>query len=253
MQKDRLSEIINLVRTEQKVNVSDLAKRFQVANETIRRDLEQLEKDGIVARTYGGAIAIQHAPVTSDYEIRAVRNAAAKKQIGELAATLIPDRGAVGCDSGTTAYEVLPFIKSRPGLTLLTNSVRILNDYMYDKLRIISTGGVLNGRTQSVLGEATLRMMSDYYLDVSFIGCHSLDLVNGIYEGSEAVAQYKNMLVSHSRRVILLADHTKFDRTSLIRTISFSSINALVTDRKPSEEWIRRMEEEDVQILYPQS
>ena len=196
---------------------------------------------------------MQSAPVTSDYKERAIRNADAKKRMGEIAAGLLPENGAIGCDSSTTVHEVIPFIKSRSGLTLLTNSVRILNDFMYDKIRIISTGGILNSRTQSLEGELTLRMMNDYYLDAAVIGCHSLDLVNGIYEGSEAVVHYKNTLCSHSRQVILIADHTKFDHTSLIRTASFSTIHTLITDRKPSDEWLRRMEEENVQVLFPPS
>ena len=251
VQKDRLSDIIKLVRAEQKVAVSDLAKRYKVTTETIRRDLELLEKEGIVARTYGGAIAVQSAPVTSDYKVRAVKNAAAKSAIGKLAASLLPENGAVGCDSSTTVYEAIPYIRSRSSLTLLTNSVRILNDFMYDKLRIISTGGILNSRTQSLEGELAVRMMENYYLDASIIGCHSLDLVNGIYEGSEAVVQYKNTLIDHSRKIILLADHTKFDHTSLIRSASFSMINTLVTDRRPSDEWMTCMEQENVKVLYP--
>ena len=252
VQKDRLSDIIKLVRAEHKVAVSDLAKRYKVTTETIRRDLELLEKEGIVARTYGGAIAVQSAPVTSDYKVRAVKNAAAKAAIGKLAASLLPENGAVGCDSSTTVYEAIPYIRSRSSLTLLTNSVRILNDFMYDKLRIISTGGILNSRTQSLEGELAVRMMENYYLDASIIGCHSLDLVNGIYEGSEAVVQYKNTLIDHSRKIILLADHTKFDHTSLIRSASFSMINTLVTDRRPSDEWMTCMEQENVKVLYPE-
>jgi len=251
-QKDRLSDIIKMVRAEHKVTVSDLAKRYKVTTETIRRDLELLEKEGIVARTYGGAIAVQSAPVTSDYKVRAVKNAAAKAAIGKLAASLLPENGAIGCDSSTTVYEAIPYIRSRSSLTLLTNSVRILNDFMYDKIRIISTGGILNSRTQSLEGELAVRMMGNYYLDASIIGCHSLDLVNGIYEGSEAVVQYKNTLIDHSRKIILLADHTKFDHTSLIRSASFSMINALVTDRRPSDEWMTCMEEENVRVLYPE-
>ena len=251
-QKDRLSDIIKMVRAEHKVTVSDLAKRYKVTTETIRRDLELLEKEGIVARTYGGAIAVQSAPVTSDYKVRAVKNAAAKAAIGKLAASLLPENGAVGCDSSTTVYEAIPYIRSRSSLTLLTNSVRILNDFMYDKLRIISTGGILNSRTQSLEGELAVRMMENYYLDASIIGCHSLDLVNGIYEGSEAVVQYKNTLIDHSRKIILLADHTKFDHTSLIRSASFSMINTLVTDRRPSDEWMTCMEQENVKVLYPE-
>ena len=250
-QRDRLADIIKIVHAEQKVQVSDLAKRYQVTNETIRRDLEALEKDGIVARTYGGAIAVQASPVTSDYKIRAVKNAAAKAVIGRLAASLLPENGAIGCDSGTTVYETIPYIRSRSSLTLLTNSVRILNDFMYDKLRIISTGGILNSRTQSLEGELAIRMMGNYFLDACIIGCHSLDLVYGIYDGSEAVVQYKNTLIDHSRKVILLADHTKFDRTSLIRTAPFSLIDVLVTDRRPSDEWLTCMEQKNIQVLYP--
>ena len=248
-QKDRLSDIIKLLRAEHKVFVSDLANRYKVTNETIRRDLELLEKEGIVARTYGGAIAVQSAPVTSDYKERAVRNAAAKAIIGRLAASLLPERGAIGCDSSTTVYEAIPYIRSLSSLTLLTNSVRILNDFMYDKIRIISTGGNLRSRTQSLQGEAVSRSMEDYFLDVCVLSCRSLDLENGIYEGDEEEAYFKNIMVEHSRRVILIADHTKFNKTSLIRTLSYDKVDVLVTDRKPSDEWIDRREGENVRKI----
>ena len=84
VQKDRLSDIIKMVRAEHKVAVSDLAKRYKVTTETIRRDLELLEKEGIVARTYGGAIAVQSAPVTSDYKVRAVKMLLPKQQSENL-------------------------------------------------------------------------------------------------------------------------------------------------------------------------
>ena len=117
---------------------------------------------------------------------------------------------------------------------------------------LIIAGPTASGKSDTAV-ELAIRMMSDYYLDAAVIGCHSLDLINGIYEGSEAVVQYKNTLINHSRKVILLADHTKFDHTSLIRTAPFSMIHTLITDREPSEEWMRHMEEENVQVLFPPS
>ena len=250
-QKDRLFEILDMVRAQKKVSVTELSRKYQVTGETIRRDLERLEREGYVARTYGGAVLIQQPPGHVNYTERAVQNVDAKIRMGELTASILPETGAIGCDASTTVQEMVPFIKNRAGLTLLTNSVRILNDFMYDKVRIISTGGVLRSRTQSLQGENTMRMMEDYFMDVCVLSCRSLDLANGIYEGDEEEANYKNLLVSHSKRVVILADHTKFDRSSLIRTLPFSEVDILVTDRKPSDEWLERMKEENVRILYP--
>lgn len=250
-QKDRVFEILELIRTKQKISVSELTQKYKVTNETIRRDLERLEKEGYIARTYGGAVLVQHPTGHVNYTERAGQNVDAKMEIGKIAASILPETGAIGCDASTTVHALIPYIKSRSGLTLLTNSVRILNDYMFDKIRIISTGGILSSRTHSLQGETTLQVLNNYYPDICVLSCRSLDLQNGIYEGNEAEATFKRLMAEHSARVILLADHTKFNRTSLIRTFSFSKISVLVTDRKPDEEWIERMQSENVRLLYP--
>ena len=250
-QKDRVFQILDLIRAKQKVSVSELSAKFGVTGETIRRDLERLEREGYVARTYGGAVLIQQPPGHVNYTERAVQNVEAKIEMGELTASILPSSGAIGCDASTTVLSMIPYIKDNPGITLLTNSIRILNDFMYDKIRIISTGGNLRSRTQSLQGEAVSRSMEDYFLDVCVLSCRSLDLENGIYEGDEEEAYFKNIMVEHSRRVIIVADHTKFNKTSLIRTLPYEKVDVLVTDRKPSDEWINRLEGKNVRILYP--
>ena len=250
-QKDRVFQILDLIRAKQKVSVSELSAKFGVTGETIRRDLERLEREGYVARTYGGAVLIQQPPGHVNYTERAVQNVEAKIEMGELTASILPSSGAIGCDASTTVLSMIPYIKDNPGITLLTNSIRILNDFMYDKIRIISTGGNLRSRTQSLQGEAVSRSMEDYFLDVCVLSCRSLDLENGIYEGDEEEAYFKNIMVEHSRRVIIVADHTKFNKTSLIRTHSYDKVDVLVTDRKPSDEWINRLEAQNVRVLYP--
>ena len=250
-QKDRVFQILDLIRAKQKVSVSELSAKFGVTGETIRRDLERLEREGYVARTYGGAVLIQQPPGHVNYTERAVQNVEAKIEMGELTASILPSSGAIGCDASTTVLSMIPYIKDNPGITLLTNSIRILNDFMYDKIRIISTGGNLRSRTQSLQGEAVNRSMEDYFLDVCVLSCRSLDLENGIYEGDEEEAYFKNIMVEHSRRVIIVADHTKFNKTSLIRTLPYEKVDVLVTDRKPSDEWINRLEGKNVRILYP--
>ena len=117
-----------------------------------------------------------------------VQNVEAKIEMGELTASILPSSGAIGCDASTTVLSMIPYIKDNPGITLLTNAIRILNDFMYDKIRIISTGGNLRSRTQSLQGEAVNRSMEDYFLDVCVLSCRSLDLENGIYEGDEEEA-----------------------------------------------------------------
>ncbi len=250
-QKDRVFQILDLIRAKQKVSVSELSAKFGVTGETIRRDLERLEREGYVARTYGGAVLIQQPPGHVNYTERAVQNVEAKIEMGELTASILPSSGAIGCDASTTVLSMIPYIKDNPGITLLTNSIRILNDFMYDKIRIISTGGNLRSRTQSLQGEAVNRSMEDYFLDVCVLSCRSLDLENGIYEGDEEEAYFKNIMVEHSRRVIIVADHTKFNKTSLIRTLPYEKVDVLVTDRKPSDEWINRLEAQNVRVLYP--
>ena len=250
-QKERTFEILDMIRTQQKVSVSELSQRYKVTGETIRRDLEKLEREGYVARTYGGAVLITQPSGHVNYTERAILNVEAKRTIGRLAADLLPMSAAVGCDASTTVQEVLPFIRERQGMTIVTNSIRILNDYMYDKLRIISTGGLVKSRTQSLQGETAIRGIEDFFLDFCVLSCRSLDLSNGIFEGDELEANIKNKLVEHSAKVMILADHTKFNYSSLIRTMPYAKVDYLITDQKPSDEWLVKMEEENVQVIYP--
>lgn len=250
-QKDRIYRILDRVRDKQRVKAAELAREFNVTGETIRRDLERLEKEGYVARTYGGAVLVQQLPGHANYLERSVQNVEAKRIMGRLAASLLPEAGAVGCDASTTVLGLIPYIKDNPDLTLVTNSVRILNDFMYDRIRIMSTGGFVRSRTHSLQGDAVGRVMEDYYLDVCVLGCRSLDLENGVYEGDTEEAYFKNVMVEHSGKVIVAADHTKFGKTSLIRTLPYSKIDFLVTDQEPPEEWIAPLEADGVRLIYP--
>ena len=252
-QKERLEMIRQSVRKKKKVFVSELSKEHGVTEETIRRDLEKLEKEKLVTRTYGGAVLnIEKITEHVDYVRRSQKYKEEKMAIGRLAASVIPMNAAIGADASSTVMEAIALLKNRPGITILTNSVEILKTLDNSPASIISTGGIVNKGMFSMQGNLVRRTFKDYYVDIVLISCTALEMDGGVFDSNEEEAELKKVLIERGQKIILLADHTKFDKVAFVRLMDFAGMDMLITDREPSEEWKRVLEEKGVEVLYPQ-
>lgn len=253
-QKERLALIRQAVRKEKKISVSELSKEHGVTEETIRRDLEKLEQEGLINRTYGGAVlSIEKISAHVDYLRRSQTNKEAKMIIGKLAAQEIPPHTAIGADASSTVMEAVSMMKDRPDITVLTNSVKIIRELDQSALNIISTGGQVNKNTFSMQGNIVRQILSNYYVDVVLISCTALEVDGGVFDSNEEEAELKRLLVNRGQKTILLADHTKFNKVAFVRVLDYSQIDVVITDRNPGQEWGEMLQAKGVRLIYPES
>lgn len=251
--KDRLENIRQIVRLEKKVVVSELSDKFGVTEETIRRDLEKLERDGLVVRTYGGAIlSMGEAAEKNGFLKRAQTNVQEKRLIAEMTACMIPQNANIGCDASSTVIEALNYLSDREDLLVLTNSVKVIREMEQSKFGILSTGGQVNRQSYSMQGGIARNTIQDYHLEVVLISCKGLGLEGEVYDSHELEADVKRALIEHGHRIILLADHTKFDHIAFLRLASVDQLDVVVTDKRPSEDWMKMFAESGVEVYYPE-
>lgn len=248
---ERRNEILTQLTLEGKVIVGDLAQHYNVTEETIRRDLDKLEKDGLAKKTYGGAVKSDNLNVDLPFTVRKQTNPEGKKYIADIIGSLIGDGDYILLDSSTTALFTVKSIAEKSNITLITNSVEILLEIpQKNDWRIISTGGELVRNGLSFAGRQAERVIDEYNVDLAVISCKGLDMQKGITDTRDYNAQIKKAFIRSAKKVYLAADHMKFDKTSFVRFAEISDINALVTDAEPSDEWKGYLAGNNVELYY---
>lgn len=247
---ERRQKTIDLIHQDKTVLVTDLSKMFDVTEETIRRDLEKLEKEGIVSRTYGGAMLNRHTNEDLPYSTRNSINVDMKRDIALKALSLIRDGDTLMVDPSSTVFEFVKTLNNKSNLTMITNSINILSEFANSNLNIISTGGSLRYRSLSLVGPISLETVQKYNVDTAIIGCKGLSLNKGIMDSNEPECELKKMMLKQANKVILLADHTKFDKIAFVKLANLDVIHHVVTDQKPSDQWLERLAKHNIEVIY---
>ncbi|PWC19672.1 DeoR/GlpR family DNA-binding transcription regulator [Brenneria corticis] len=249
--RDRLQTIRQMVTNDKKVTVTNLSSIFQVTEETIRRDLEKLEVEGFITRTYGGAILNSANLAENVHFYKRAKSFIEEKQIIALnALPFIKNKTTMAADSSTTAMELLKLLKDRSDLTLLTNSAEAFHELAQSEIKVVSTGGELNKNMLSLQGRITKEIISKYHVDIMVMSCKGLDMQSGALDSNEAEAEIKKTMVRQATEVALLIDHSKFDRKAFVQLVDFSHINYIITDKKPSAEWVDFCSKNNIQLVY---
>ena len=193
---ERRNMIMEKLQTERRVVVSELSRMFKVSEETIRRDLERMEKDGLVTKSYGGAILNENNNIDLPFNVRKNRNVSGKQKIAELIAAQINDGDHIMLDASSTAVFIAKAIKSKKNITLITNSIEILielNDV--ENWHILSTGGILKQGSLALVGPHTDKMIHSFHVDKAIISCKGIDLDKGFTDSSEMHAETKSTML----------------------------------------------------------
>lgn len=250
-QKGRLESIKNIIHREKKVIVTELSKQFDVTEETIRRDLDKLEEEGLVTRTYGGAVLnIDKLTEGIQYYKRATINVEAKKRIAKNVVKQIGDSLTIGLDSSTTAFEVACLLREREDITIITNSVPIMNELSQSKVNILSIGGMLNKNSLSLQGYVAKEALKNYNIDIAIISCKGISLEQGASDTDEMEADIKKEMLAHANSVILMADDSKFDKVAFVKIANLNVFSLIVTNRKPRQDWIDKLSLISTNILF---
>ena len=247
---ERRQKILDLVYRQRTVQVTDLSKFFGVTEETIRRDLQALDGSGLLSRKHGGAIARETEAEDLPYRMRQITNIEAKRKIAALAATLVHDTNAVMIDSSSTAFEVLSALRDHRDLTLITNSVRIAAEPGATQHSIVSVGGELRKQSMTFVGTLATQAIAKFNADIALISCKAISISGGVMDASLPDAEVKRAFIAAARKVCLLVDGDKFDGSALTSVCPVDQINAVVTDRQPSDAWIKHFQMLGIPILY---
>ena len=235
---ERRNLILEKLQAEKRVVVSELSQLYDVSEETIRRDLDKLEKEGLAIKSYGGAVINEDVSIDLPFNVRKNQN--------------VKDGDHIFLDASTTAVFVAKALKEKERLTVITNSMEILLELAdVSGWNIISTGGVMKEGYLAFLGSKTDESIRSYYVDKVIFSCKALDLEWGIMESQEAFGSTKRAMIGSGRKRILVVDSSKFDQTAFSVAGSMKEVDIIVTDKEPTERWKKHFEKFNVKCLYP--
>jgi DeoR family transcriptional regulator, aga operon transcriptional repressor len=229
-QSERLGAILEVLSSGGSVGVSDLAERFGVSPPTVRRDLSVLEKQRLLARTHGGAVA--HG-VSYELPLRykAARHHDQKRRIGVAAAALVRDGSAIGLTGGTTTTEVARALVDRPGLTVVTNALNIAGELaVRPNLKLVVTGGYARAESYELVGPLAEQSLAGLNLDIVFLGVDAISVAQGLSTHHEVEAHTNLALIERSHKVVVVADSSKIGRVAFARICSIERVDELITD-----------------------
>jgi DeoR family glycerol-3-phosphate regulon repressor len=231
----RQQQILSLARQAGSVMVDDLAVRFEVTPQTIRKDLNELCDAKLLARTHGGAM-LSSGVENVAYEARRQLAASEKIIIGQHAARLIPNNCSLFINIGTTTEEVARALIHHEGLLVITNNIHVATILMpRPKIDVILAGGMLRKSDGGIVGEAAVDFIAQFKVDHAVIGASAIDDDGAMLDFDYREVRAAKAIMQNARNVLLVADSMKFTRTAPVRIGHLSDVNIFVTDRTPPE------------------
>jgi DeoR/GlpR family transcriptional regulator of sugar metabolism len=228
---ERRNEIWKLANRNGRVSVASLSARFGVSEVTIRGDLQALAEHNLILRTHGGAIPMDRVSTELSLALRRQQQVLAKDHIGAAAAAKIDDGDAVFLDTSSTALAIARRLDQHCHVTVITNSVAIIDEVMTrTNLTLVVPGGQLQRETASLIGTDGLEMLGRYNIQKGFFGAHGLSLEKGLTDVSANEAEVKRVLVNMCRQVLAVLDATKWNRVGLASFATVGQIDAVITD-----------------------
>ncbi len=228
---ERRRELLRQMRTRRAGNVNDLAHAIGVSPSTIRRDLREMDEQGLLIRVHGGAslpdneLEVAHLARRSAY-------ADEKQRIGEAAGQLVRDYSTILVTGGTTTDAMLPCLGRTAGLTVVTNSLNVAGRLSrYPDITVVVLGGILRQAEMSLLGALAERAITDFHVDTAFTGAYGVDIGTGLTGASVHEASTDRSLLNAVGSVVVLADSSKFSQRGPVQVATIAQIDTLITDR----------------------
>jgi len=255
----RKAEIAAFVGEMDQVTVATLSARFGVSSDTIRRDLDQLDADGVLIRTHGGAVSLSAMRVTErKLDVRMQLQTTAKERIGELAATLVENASVIMINAGTTSLALARHLRNHRELTIATNNLRIPAEVSPKAVNdLYLFGGAVRFAGQSTVGPVSFRVAgrnSDLELrcDLALISVGAVSADVGYSTSNVAEAVMMGEMISRASRVAILADSSKFGSPLFAQVAELGRADYLVTDAAPPAELATALQRAGVKVLVPE-
>lgn len=248
---ERRNQILEILRREERVLVGPLAEQFDVSEETIRRDLANLEQLGLAAKCYGGA-TLTESRTAPPFKVRKKLNVEEKKTVAALVARMVNDGDFLMLDDSSTSYFILRALHGKKGLTIVTNSVETILELsgQHENWKVISTGGNLDQDVFAFFGRQAEETIRSFHVDKAIISCTGLDLDGQFTEAGIENANIKQAMMASAKETILAMDRHKFGRTAFLSVGHIQSVSAVVTDADPGREWREYLQEHGVKLVF---
>lgn len=247
----RREHILTELHKERFLSVADLAQRLSASISTIRRDLVELEREGVAVRTHGGAgLTGGWQPEEIARAVRAEKRVGQKEAIGRAAARLLTEVGTVILDAGTTTMEVARNLHPTDHLRVVTDSLDIaweLKDR--ENVTVILTGGILRAGAYNLFGPTAEQSIMTLHAEVCVMGCTGLTVEDGLFKHDIEALPVRRRMVEASRKLIVTCDSSKLGKNGLVNVCGFELIDTVVTDAEISPAFRLQLEENGVAVV----
>jgi len=245
----RLQFILDQIEQKGSVNVLDLAENLSVSDMTIRRDLRELESIGLIRRFHGGAVSSRGRAYEPPLFTRKIENQTQKEMIGKFAANMVVEGDCIALDVGSTTYQIALNLTKTKNITIVTPSLQIASVF-FDRtdIRLIIPGGIVRPVENSLIGDIARWNLGQFYYDRLFLAAGAIDLSSGITEYNIDDAMIKKAMIKNAKEVVLVADSSKFQRTTFSFVADLNEINHLITDDTPPKDLMAHLKSHGISI-----
>jgi len=251
LKENRIQELKNYIIANERASLDDLCTLFNVSKNTMRRDINELEKQSIIKKVYGG-IVLNDKKTTEPFESREEKNITSKQVIAKLASQFVQDGDIIYIDSGTTTMHMIPHLAEVRNLTIITNNLNvIMGSLPYPNLNVLCTGGVLFRTTNSFVDMDAVNSLKKFNISKAFMASTGISITKGITNSSSFEYDIKRYMVEHCDTVVVLADATKLGRVSLTTYCELKDIHVFITNELPGDEFVDFFESNNIQLITP--
>ncbi len=234
MLSDRQMQILEGAKRSGRVSVDELAARYDVSVQTIRKDLNELCDQRLLSRVHGGAV-LSSGVENVGYDARRTIAAEEKAAIGKAVADLIPDRASLFINIGTTTEAVAHALLRHAELMVITNNINVATAMRpYPEMEVVIAGGVVRRSDGGIVGEAAVDFIRQFRVDFAVIGVSAIDADGSLLDFDYREVRVAQAIISNARHVILASDSSKFERSAPVRIGHLDQMNTFVTDVAPA-------------------
>ena len=247
---ERQKQILSLLTRQGRLSVGEIVEQFSISEATARRDLETLASQGKAQRVHGGVIAVESAPPELPILERENEQADEKTRIGRAAAELVADKETIFLGSGTTVLEVARHLRERKNLTVITNSLPVLNMLAgFKEITVICLGGMLRDSELSFIGHITEQALTEVRVDKVIIGTRGVSLEHGLTNDYLPETLTDRAILKIGREVIVVADATKVNRVATALLAPLESMQTFVTDSKADKKFVQAIKKQGINVI----
>jgi len=246
---NRHEKIISLINKSGFATVEEMARLYSVTPQTIRRDINFLDEEGYVSRYHGGA-----GPSSSTenlaYRYRRELLYEEKKKIAATVASIIPDKSSLFINIGTTTEHVANALSNHYKLRIITNNLNVAAIMSKNEnFEVIVAGGIVRSKDGGITGESAVKCIKQFKVDIGIIGISGIDLDGTLLDFDFREVHVARTIIENSRKVFLVADHSKFGRNAMVKLGNIREIDTLITDKKPPEQLLEVVLKYDINLM----